>query len=249
MFFLSHLFYPWGFIVQIVALVHFFRRRPEWYWLLVIFMGGFIGAVVYIIAEVIPDAGLARKAFEGYGRKSRIAIVEATVAENPSVANLEELGELYWDDKQYVKARGAFDRAIVTKADAPQTFYRRGMCAFELGDFKAAVPDLEIAVHRDPKMDFYRAAMYLAQAYAQVGRTEDATVLFAEAAQLSSTPEMLYNYAAFLKAQGRLSEAREWVEKLDEKRRTSPRYVQRVERDWFRKGKALLKLLDAPANN
>jgi hypothetical protein len=249
MFFLSHLFYPWGFIVQIVALVHFFRRRPEWYWLLVIFMGGFLGAAVYIIAEVIPDAGLARKAFEGYGRKSRISVVEATVAENPSVANLEELGELFWDDKQYARAREAFDRAIATKADAPQTFYRRGMCAFELGDFKAAVPDLEFAVHAVPKMDFYRGAMFLAQAYAAVGQNEDATVLFAEAAQLSSTPEMLYNYTAFLKAQGRVSEAREWVEKLEEKRRTSPRYVQRVERDWFRKGKALRKELNTPPNN
>ncbi len=249
MFFLSHLFYPWGFIVQIIALVHFFRRRPEWYWLLVIFMGGAIGAAVYIIAEVIPDAGLARKAFQGYGRKARIKVVEETIAENPSVANLEELGELYWDEKQYAKARETFDRAIATKADAPQTFYRRGMCAFYLGDFAAAVPDLEAAVRADPKMDFYRAAMFLAQAYAAVGRNEDAAALFAEAAQLSSTPEMLYNYAAFLKAQGRITEAREWVEKLEEKRRTSPRYVQRVEREWFRKGKALRKELSAAPHN
>ncbi len=241
--FVSHLFYPWGFFLQIFALVHYFRRRPEWYWLLVIFMGGAIGAVVYIIAEVIPDAGLIRKGFEGYGRKSRIAVVEATVMENPSVANLEELGELYWDDKQYARARDAFDRAIATKADAPQTFYRRGMCAFELGDFAAAVPDLEMAVHAEPKMDFYRAAMFLSQAYAAVGRKEDAAALFAEAAQLSSTPEMLYYYAAFLNSQGRTSESREWVEKLEEKKRTSPRYVQRVERPWFRKGKTLRKEL------
>jgi hypothetical protein len=247
--FVSHLFYPWGFFLQIIALVHFFRRRPEWYWLLVIFMGGAIGAAVYIIAEMIPDAGLARKAFEGYGRKSRISVVEATVAENPSVANLEELGELYWDDKQYAQARVAFDRAIATKADAPRTFYRRGMCAFELGDFAAAVPDLEFAVHAEPKMDFYRAAMFLSQAYAAVGRTEDATVLFAEAAQLSSTPEMLYSYAAFLKSQGRLEESSEWAEKLEEKRRTSPRYVQRVERPWFRKNNALRKELSATKNN
>jgi hypothetical protein len=241
--FISHLFYPWGFFVQIIALVHFFRRRPEWYWLLIIFMGGAIGAAVYIIAEVIPDAGLARKAFQSYGRKARISVVEATVAENPSVANLEELGELYWDENQYAKAREAFNRAIATKADAPQTFYRRGMCAFEMGDFPAAVTDLEFAVHAEPKMDFYRAAMFLSQAYAHVGRNEDAAALFDEAAQLSSTPEMLYNYAAFLKAQGRLDESREWAEKVEEKRRTSPRYVQRVERGWFRKNNALLKEL------
>jgi hypothetical protein len=243
--YLSHLFYPWGFIVQILALVHFFRRRPEWFWLLVIFMGGFIGAAVYIIAEVIPDAGLIRKGFQSYGRKARIAVVEVTVAENPSVANLEELGELFWDDKQYAKARETFDRAIATKADAPRTFYRRGMCAFELGDFAAALPDLERAVHADPKMDFYRAAMFLAQAYAVVGQNEDAVALFAEAAQLSSTPEMLYSYAAFLKSQGSASESREWADKVEEKRRTSPRYVQRVERPWFRKNNALRKELDA----
>jgi hypothetical protein len=33
MFGLRQLFYPWGFLVQIVALVHFARRRPEGYWL------------------------------------------------------------------------------------------------------------------------------------------------------------------------------------------------------------------------
>jgi hypothetical protein len=246
--YLSHLFYPWGFIVQVIALVHFFRRRPEWYWLFVIFMGGFIGAAVYIIAEVIPDAGLIRKGFHSYGRKARIKVVEATVVENPSVANLEELGELYWDDKQYVNAREAFDRAIATKADAPRTFYLRGMCAFMLGDFASAVPDLERAVHGDTKLDFYRAAMFLSQAYAAVGRNEDASALFAEAAQLSSTPEMIYSYAAFLKSQGREAESREWADKLEEKRRTSPRYVLRVERPWFRKNNALRKELEIGKN-
>ena len=45
---LGYLFYPWGFIVQVVALVHFFRRRPDGFWLWVIFFGGFLGALVYI---------------------------------------------------------------------------------------------------------------------------------------------------------------------------------------------------------
>src|SRR6202040_422365 len=54
---LGYLFYPWGFIVQLVALVHFVRRRPEGFWLWVIFFGGFLGALVYIVAEMLPDAG------------------------------------------------------------------------------------------------------------------------------------------------------------------------------------------------
>ena len=56
MFGLSHLFYPWGFIVQGLAIVHFVRRRPENYWFYIIFFGGFLGAGVYIVAEVLPSA-------------------------------------------------------------------------------------------------------------------------------------------------------------------------------------------------
>ena len=58
MFGLSHLFYPWGFLVQIFAIVHFVRRRPENFWFYVIFFGGWLGGAVYIVAEVIPDLGL-----------------------------------------------------------------------------------------------------------------------------------------------------------------------------------------------
>lgn len=87
--FVSHIFYPWGFILQILALVHYFRRRAEWYWFWIILIGGALGALIYIIAEVLPDAGLIRGVFQSHGRKSRIAVVEGMIIDNPSVANLE----------------------------------------------------------------------------------------------------------------------------------------------------------------
>jgi hypothetical protein len=46
-----------------------------------------------------------------------------------------------------------------------------------------------------------------------------------------------------LKTANRQEEAREWLHKLVAKKRTLPRYMQRRERPWFRKGKALLKEL------
>lgn len=243
--FISHLFYPWGFILQILALVHFFRRRGEWYWVWIIFMGGAIGAVVYMVVEVLPDAGLIRGMFQSHGRKNRIQLVEAMILENPSIANLEELGELYWDEKQYARSRQAFDRAITSKSDSPRTFYRCGQCAMELGDPNAAIPDLEVAYRGDPKMDFYRPGMFLAQAYAATGRGEEAATLFDEVLKHNITPELLYNYAVFLKSQNRREESIEWLKRLFEKKRTLPHYMQRIERPWFLKGRALLKELTA----
>ena len=243
MFGLSHLFYPWGFLVQIFAIVHFVRRRPENYWFYVIFFLGWLGAAVYIVAEVIPDLGLLRGVFQGFGRRSRIQKVETDILDNPSPANYEELGELYKDQGQYEKARDAFNRAITGRSDSIYTFYSRAQSSLGMNDLAAAIPDLERVVAADRKFDYYRAAGLLANAYAQTGQLERADQVFAEVTQISTTPETLYNYASFLKTANRRDESREWTQKLLAKKRTLPRYMQRRERPWFRKGKALLKEL------
>lgn len=243
MFGLGHLFYPWGFLVQGLAIVHFIRRRPENYWFYVIFFLGPPGAAVYILAEVLPDLGLLRGVFQGFGRRSRIKIVETQILDNPSPANFEELGELYKDQGEFAKGREAFTHAIDARGASPYTFYSRAQCSLGLNDLAGAIPDLERVVAADRKFDYYRAAGLLADVYARTGQLERADQLFAEVTQISTTPETLYNYASFLKAANRQNEAREWLQKLDAKKRTLPRYMQRRERPWFRRGKALLKEL------
>lgn len=240
---LGHLFYPWGFLVQGLALLHFVRRRPETYWLYIIFFGGFLGAAVYIAAEVIPDFGLLRGVFQGFGRRSRIQAVETAILDNPSPGNYEELAELYFDQKQYAKGREALNHAITARSDSLHPFYLRARCALALGDFAGAIPDLQRVVASDQKFDYYRAAGLLADAYARTGRLDEAAQTFEQPVQFSTTPELLYNYASFLKTAGRVEEAREWAKRLMGKKRSLPRYMQRVERPWFRKGKALEKEL------
>jgi hypothetical protein len=240
---LLHYFGSWGIILQVLALVHLVRRRGEFFWFFVIFMGGWIGALVYMVIEVVPDISLLRDAFAGQARKKRIQIVETTIQDNPSAANYEELGELYWDEKQYAKAREAFDLSIRARSDSLHAFYRRGQCALEMGNFADAITDLAYVVSKEMKYDSYRAATLLAHAYAMTGAPDAAATFFNEAAQYSSAPETLYLYARFLKSQNQLTDAREWAEKLLQKKRTLPRAIARRESDWFRKGQALLKEL------
>jgi hypothetical protein len=240
---LSHLFYPWGIIVQIAALVHFVRRRPENYWLFIILFGGIIGASAYVLVEILPDAKLLRGLLQGFGRRSRIQLLETQILDNPSPGNYEELGELYLEEKNFTKAREAFNSALNARSDSMHTFYSRAQAALGLNDYAAAILDLERVVTSDRKFDYYRAAGLLADAYARTGQMEKAADLFAVATQYSSTCETLFNYANFLKLQGNMVEARKWTEKLLAKKRTLPGYMQRIERPWFRKGKALQKAL------
>ena len=241
MFGLGHLFYPRGILVQVAALIHFFRRRPEGFWFFIIIFGSALGAAVYLLVEAVPDLGLLRGTYQGFGRRSRINALEIQILDNPSPGNYEEFGELLLEQKQYAKGREAFNHAISARNDSPHAFYHRAECSLGLGDFSAAIPDLEHVVAKDRKFAYYRAAGLLADAYARSGRLDLAAPLFADVTQFSTTPETLYNYANFLKLENRNAEAREWTQKLLAKKRTLPRYMQRAERPWFRKAKSLQK--------
>ncbi len=235
--------YPWNFLLQGIAIIHFIRRRPDTYWLWIILIGGGIGALVYIAVEVLPDFGLLRQSFKVFPRRRRIRELEAIILDNPAPGNYEELADLLLEEKKYARARECFDKAISTRTDSPDPFYRRGICEIELQDFPAAVADLERVVNKEPKYDFYRASGLLAHAYAKTGDAQKADALFRQTVQISTLSETYLNYAEFLRSQGRNAEAREWTQRVLAKKPTLPSYLKRRERPWFRRAKGLLKQL------
>jgi hypothetical protein len=237
------LLFPWGLILQAVAIVHFIRRRPDGTWLWIIIFLGPLGALVYIGVEMVPDLGLLRQSYDAFGRRKRIRHLEAVVLENPAAGNYEELADLYLDDGKYARARECYDKAILPRADQPDPIYRRGVAKIHLGEFAAAVPDLEYVTSRDPKYDFHRAIGLLAHAYANTNEPAKADALFQQATGASTLSETYLNYAGFLGAQGRSAEARDWTTRVLARKQTMPRYLQRRERPWFRKANALLKNL------
>jgi hypothetical protein len=237
------LFNAYGVVLQLLAIVHFVRRRPNTYWLWIILMFGWLGAVAYFLVEVIPDAGLLRGAFQVFPRRNRIKALEAAIIDNPSVGNYEELGDLYLDDGQFARARECFDRVIARSEDSIDPLYRRALSAIALDDFKAAAADLEAVVARDPKYDYQRAAGLHAHALSKFGEREKADAVFADVTKTSTLSETQYNYACFMADAGRTAEAREWAERILRKKATMPDYIRRRERPWFRSARALLKRL------
>ena len=241
----SYLLYPWGILLQAAAIIHFIRRRPDTYWIWVILFLGPIGAIVYLFVATAPDLGLLRGTFKIFPRRRRIRELEAMVRDNPSAGNYEELADLYMEDGNFSKARECYNRAISSRTDSPDPFYRRGVCSVELGDFAAAVPDLERAVTNKPDYDFYRAGGLLAHAYAESGQKEKAEALFKKVTVISTLSETYLNYASLLASEGRNAEARVWAQRVLDKKPTMPGYLKRRERPWFRKAAGILKRIPA----
>jgi hypothetical protein len=240
--FLFFAFTWWAILLRVVAIVHFIRRRPNFFWLWIILMH-WVGALVYIVVEVIPDAGLLQQSFKVFPRRRRIRELEFAILDNPSAGNYEELADLYLEEGKFARARECYDKSISSRTDSPDPFYRRGIAAVQMGDFAAAVPDLERVVSSDATYDFHRAAGLLAHAYANTGQPEKAGALFLEVTKISTLSETYYNYACFLASQGRNAEARVWAQRILEKKPTMPGYLRRRERPWFWKANGLLKRL------
>jgi hypothetical protein len=238
-------YYKFGIVFQVLALVHFMRRRPDNYWIWVIFIGGGLGALAYIVAEVIPDLGLLRHSLVVFSHRKRIKALEVMVLDNPSAGNYEELADLYLEQNKFQIAKECYDRAISSRTDSPDPFYRRALCEIALNDFSSAAADLEHVIQKDPNYDYQRAAGLLAHAWANSGRQEQALALFEQVTRTSTLSETQYNYARLLAEQGKLVEARTWVQKIAQKKATMPRYLKRRERPWLRRAAAMLKRLPA----
>jgi hypothetical protein len=211
---------------------------------IILFLGP-LGAIVYIFAEAIPDIGLLGPAFKAFPRRKRIRQLEIAILDNPSAGNYEELGDLYMDEGKFALARTAFDKAISARSDSLDCFYRRGLCAIQLGEAAAALPDLERVVSKDSDYDFWRAAGLLAHAYAQTGDKVKAEALFRQVTLASTLSETYLNFADLLKSEGRNAEAREWAQKVLDKKPSMPGYLRRRERRWFRSASQMLKRLPA----
>ncbi len=233
----------WGIILQALAIVHFVRRRPDGFWLWVILIGGGLGALVYMAAEVLPDLGLLRASFAGVSRRRRVHDLEAVVRENPAVGNLEELADLCYEEGQYARARELYDRVITPRTDTVDPYYRRALVLLALHEPALAAADLEVVVAKDRKYDIKRAIGLLAHACGLAGQTDRADQLFREATEMTTLTETSLNYASFLAAHQRPADARAWLQKILASKATMPRYQQRRERPWFRQAAALLKKL------
>jgi len=130
---ISH-FFSWGIFgvaLMAMALVHFVRRQPSFYWLYLIIFLGPLGALIYLAIEFLPEL-FDPGAFRFLERGRRVREVELNIRQNPSAGNYEELGLLRLDKGDWSGARACFDKALAQRtSDAGYDFQRAaGLLAY-----------------------------------------------------------------------------------------------------------------------
>jgi len=145
--------------------------------------GGVLGAGVYVVAEMIPDLGLLRGTFPGFAGARGFKTSKFRFLDNPSAGNLEELAELYFEQKKYAKARELLNRAISARNDSPHAFYLGRKRRWEWEILRRLFPTWSTSSGRTRNLTTTGRRDCSANAYARTGDLEKAAIYFAPAAR------------------------------------------------------------------
>jgi len=174
--FLGHLLYPWGFLLQGLAIVHFIRRRPDTYWIFIILFLGAPGAIIYLAVEALPDIGLVGQSFKVFPRRKRIHELEPRFTTILG-RKLRRTRRSLHGRRQIRRCRAAFDKAIGAAPIRPIPFTGAEFARSSWETPRPRCPTWNEWSAKSP-LRFQRAAGLLAHAYARTGQKEKAEALF-----------------------------------------------------------------------
>jgi hypothetical protein len=228
-------------IPTIVAVVDYFRRRPDWYWLFIIFFFGPLGAVVYLVVVVLPKSGFEESVAMSLGDRRRKRELEHRVKTDPLPGHLAELGELNYKDGKYVLAIERLTKAIESGIDHEDARYFLGRSYEKEGDYENAIEHLVKVVRKDPRYKFGEAMMALGRSCEATGRKADAVAAYRRILENNTYAQARYRLALLIIEDGKLDEVRTLMRKIVDESFDQPGFAKRKEGQYVSKAKAWLR--------
>ncbi len=226
-------------------IVHFFRNRPEYYWLFVIIFLGPLGGAVYFVAEVMPGMRWKLPVFEAWERRRRKQWYEKLVKESPSQEALGQLAVICAREGNHARAAQLFGEALDRDRGDQESRYGRARSYMALGNYESAIEDLAAIVATEPHFKMHAAQLALAESYEALARPADAAAVYRAVLERNPVSAANFGLGRILAEEGKEQEARRLLEEVVSKQTGLPRYLRRQERPWVAKAKKLLKTLPA----
>jgi hypothetical protein len=235
-----------GIVLMIAALVHYFRTRPETYWIYIILFLGPLGSLAYLVVHlVLPLVGAGGGRIEGkfaltLEQRRRIRNLEIKIEEMDLPADRAELGELLYRRGDYERAEGLLRQAITRLDDEPEPRYWLAHTLENLHRFQEAADLLAPLVRKDPRLKFGDGYLAYARCLAGAGRAPEALTAYREVLKQSSLTEARVRYGLLLAETGDRAGAREQLEIAVREARGLPRFNLRVARPFVRQARLWL---------
>jgi len=227
-------------ILSIALCVHVVRTNQTMYWLWLILAIPWLGAIVYIIAIILPEmlggraarqVGQAARQTLDPGRTYRAA--KADYDNSPTVGHAMHLAAAAVALGHHAEAEALYrDAAQGVHADDPTLLLGRANALIELGRFAEALPVMEQLGLNLDRGRTPQAALALGRTYEGLGRNSEADTAYDWAAGRLPGLEAYGRYAAFLARTGRRAEAEDALAEIERRIKSADPYFRREARTW-----------------
>jgi hypothetical protein len=246
--FLENLFFggPLGAIygvLVIACLIHVLVRRNDFFWILIIFIIPYIGALVYFFSQVLPEfrGSQVREAVDALKPAGmRVRDLEKQLEELDTAQNRIALAVALRDAGQLERAEALLEgtRQGIFKND-PHVTYDLADVKFRLNKLQEARALLEELQPVAPEELRGRARLLLARTLQALEQPDEAERYFQAAISSFSGEEARYWYAAFLKARGQTEAATQQINALERNVKRASGSYRAQQREWLERARKL----------
>jgi hypothetical protein len=229
-------------LLQLGLIVHVVRTGRPYWWIMILLFAPGLGAVVYLLLEVVPGLPKGGGAFNWKPRSLRIRDLRRELEESDIVKIRLALAEELLAAGQAAEAQQVADEALrgVFKED-PHTLTAVARFRLEAGKPAEALAALDaVDTHRDRMLDL-RVAVLRGRAWVAAGKDAEAQPLLRSLLSRHPGEEPRYFLALSLQKTGHAEEAKAIFEDIRKKFRRAGRGWRRAERPWFDQASERLK--------
>jgi hypothetical protein len=228
-------------LIQVALIVHVIKTGRNQVWILAIFLLPGIGALAYVVAEILPElfgGRTARRATAGLGRmidpnrELRRASAEVEISGN--VDARRRLGEELYERNQFDEAIDVYRGGLkgIFEHD-PTLLLGLARALFGKGDFAAARTTLELLAQHNLDFKSADAKLLYARTLDAQDALEEAEREYAALAPGYPGAEARLRYGVLLKRRGKLQEAQRVLKDLLDSARLGPAHYRKAQAEWL----------------
>jgi hypothetical protein len=235
---------PFGLILallDVILVVHAAKAGRFWPWAYVILLIPGLGALAYVLAELLPEwfrghqGQQARKRFVSAvnpERQYRALADQLAIAD--TIANREALAAECLALGKFDEAKHHYEEILARPlGEEPVYMLGRARAEFALGQAAETVATLDELRRRWPDYQSADGHLLYARALEEAGRTDEAAEEFKALSNYYPGAEARVRYGMLLRRLGRRDEARQVLTDLLTHMRRAPKYVRKVQAEWI----------------
>jgi hypothetical protein len=218
------------------------RDRQTWLWILIFL--NVIGACLYFFMCWMPRASIPLPHFaRRWTRQDALWQAEAEAKNIGKAHQFIKLGNLLSDIGERGKAANAYLEALVKEPENPKALWGIALIEMEQKHWNVAEPYLKTLIKVQPDFAYGDASFSYGQVLFNTGNLESAQAHFQEHFQRWSHPEAYLLMAKIQQQLGQSYDARETLETMIIKVKSSPPFQYRRNKKYVGQGERMLRTL------